>query len=285
MAYHTKRLLAVVVAYSPDMDLLIANISAFVRRADGVYVWDNSPEPTRVETERQLRQRFPQVVFGGVGENKGISYGLNQGWRYAREHGFDILMSMDQDSRFENFDAYYERVTGKWERDGLCLCGPTPNLHLRKAAAVGFTASMALITSGMLVPLQLLDEAGGYCEDFLVDAIDFDFCYRLREKGYESYMDNESNLVQVFGTPQSKRVLGITVHAFGYSPFRVYGIFRNHIIVWRRYHHPAVLLRHIIKQYFLNYLLKGVLLVEKQKWAKCKAACKGTIDGFRFKLK
>ena len=215
----------------------------------------------------------------------GISYGLNQGWQYAKTHGYDIVMTMDQDSKFEDFNTYLNHTLDKWEQEGFCLCGPTPNLHTRKDRLSGYTKCIATITSGMLVPIELMNIANGYCTDFFVDGIDFEFSYHLREKGYDTYIDNESNLIQVFGTPQYKRILGIKIHAYGYSPFRLYGVFRNHIIIWRRYHYPGVLMRHIIKHYLINYVLTGVLLVESNKREKMKAVFKGIVDGFRFNIK
>lgn len=286
MTMNENKLLAVVVTYHPDLDLLKENIAAFADRVGEIYVWDNSPSEESVKTGEFLRLHFPHVIIEGVGENKGVSYGLNHGWKYAQKHGYDLVLTMDQDSRFENFDAFLGRVLDKWEKEGLCVCGPTPNRQQgNQKEGQGFIRSIAVITSGMLVPMQILNDAEGYCEDFFVDAIDFDFCYRIREKGYEAFMDLESNLIQVFGEPRYKKILGMKIHGYGYSPLRVYGIFRNHIITWRRYHHPGVLLRHIVKQYFFNYLLKGVLLVEDKKWTKLKAAFKGMVDGFKYKIK
>lgn len=279
-------ILAILVAYYPDLKLLKEDISSFFNSVDLLYIWDNSSTDIRQETEVFLRQTFSNIIIEGNGENMGISYGLNKGWQYAKKNGLDILLTMDQDSSFQDFGKYLQRVLWKWEKEDYCLCGPTPNLHLKQGNYTeGFSRHIAIITSGMLVPIKLLNHVNGYCNDFLVDGIDFDICYKMRENGYESYMDNESNLIQHFGEPQYKNILGWQIHGYGYSPFRVYGIFRNHIIVWRRYHHDGILLRHIIKHYFLEYLLKGVLLVEDNKWKKLKAACKGIVEGFRFKVK
>ncbi len=284
---HSKHsILAVLIAYNPDLKLLMEDINSFFNAVDLLYIWDNSPIEIRQKTEIFLRQTFPNIIMEGNGKNMGISYGLNKGWQYAKNHDLDVVLTMDQDSSFQNFEEYLQRVLVKWEKEGYCLCGPTPNLHLKKGKSIqGFSRHIAIITSGMLVPVELLDYVNGYCNDFLVDGIDFDICYKMRENGYESYMDNESNLIQHFGKPQYRTILGIQIHGYGYSPFRVYGIFRNHIIVWRRYHHNGILLRHITKHYFLEYLLKGVLLVEDNKWNKLKAACQGIVGGFRFKIK
>lgn len=278
------KLIAIIIAYNPDLPLLKENIGAYYNLVDAVYVWDNSSKQTSESTAVFLRNIYSNIVIEGNGQNMGVSYGLNQGWNYARQSGFDVVLTMDQDSRFESFATYKQRVLTKWEQEGYCLCGPTPNLQIKGSADLGFIKCIAIITSGMLVPTKLLDLVNGYCADFLVDAIDFDLCYKIREKGYEVYMDNASNLIQIFGSPQYKSMFGMKIHAYGYSPFRIYGIFRNHIIVWRRYHHPAILMRHIIKQYLLNYLMMGVLFVEDNKWAKIKAACKGITDGFKFKV-
>lgn len=287
MQKHPKdiNILAVIIIYNPDLSLLKENIDAFVNHVNHVYIWDNSSASVRHATEMFLHNTYDNIIcLEGVDENKGISYGLNKGWKYAKENKFNLVLTMDQDSKFQSFDIYLDRVLDKWEQEGFCLCGPTPNLHLRKTKRTGFTKCADIITSGMLVPIELMDIANGYCLDFFVDAIDFDFCYKLKENGYDTFMDNESNLIQIFGTPKYKSICGFKIHAYGYSPFRLYGIFRNHIITWRRYHYPNILIRHIIKHYLLNYVIKGVLLVECDKWAKIKAVYKGIVDGFKFKL-
>ena len=92
-----NRILAVVIAYYPDMELLSENMNAFVDHVEKVLVWDNTPDGDKELANQELpgKEKTERV---GEGENKGISYVLNWAWHYAVEHGYDYLLTMDQDS-------------------------------------------------------------------------------------------------------------------------------------------------------------------------------------------
>lgn len=278
------KIVAVIVLFCPDENLLSDNIKSFCAAVDGIYVWDNSPQDTSNKNRELLTTLYPQVVIDGDGKNHGVSFALNRGWQYAKENHYDTLLTMDQDSIFQSFPTYKNRVLNKWAVDGISLCGPTPYTDKRQFTGQGFRKCSSIITSGMLVPLRILEKVNGYCEEFLVDAIDIDFCYKAYQNGYEVYIDENSRLTQNFGLQQSRQFLGITFYGSGYSAFRLYGIFRNHIITWRRYNHPSEIAHNLIRLYFYNYLIKGVLMVESDKIKKFKAAIKGICDGLRYTI-
>lgn len=274
-------ILSVVILYHPDLKHLQKNIDAFLQYTSHLIIWDNSPIQEMHENSRFCYQHYPDSTYIGTGENNGISAALNYAWRFAQEKNYDTLLTMDQDSLFVDFGTYKKRIEQKWSHDGICLCGPTPNLHLNKNLKEGFSGMPDIITSGMLVPVSLLNQCGGYCKGFLVDGIDIELCYHLRENGYKIYRDNESNLIQQFGHSLSKRIYGITVHAHGYSSDRLYHIFRNHLMIWRKYGHPVCLLKKILYDYFLKMALLGILFVENDKGEKLKAVFSGLRDGIK----
>ena len=274
------RILAVIILYHPVLEHLRKNIDAISHDVERVIIWDNSPMEEMEHNKSFCKSHYPAADFVGDGRNMGISHVLNYAWQFARSNDYDTLLTLDQDSLFVDFNTYKQRVSGKWAKDGLCLCGPTPNLHLAQHPMQGFSKQDDIITSGMLVPISLLSQCGGYCTDFKVDGIDVELCYHLREFGFLTYRDNQSNLIQQFGTPESKTIMGITFHAHNYSPSRLYGIFRNHTIIWRNYHQPYALLKKVVYGYFFKIVVLGVIMVEKQKKEKLSAVFRGFKDGF-----
>lgn len=274
--------LAVIVSMNPDLTLLKKNIQAFYHDVDHVIIWSNSDFATNQVVERALVSEFEGIELLGDGLNRGISYGLNQGWKYAKEHHYNVLLTMDQDSIFEDFRSYRDDVEALWHSKGYCVCGP---LARKSKSKKHFVKVSHVITSGMLVPVELLDKANGYCSEFFVDGIDVELCIHLRRLGYRSYCDTRALLKQQYGIPQSRKILWKTLHSAGYGPKRLYGIFRNHIIIFRRYGHPMDLLWHIFSLYFFSFVVKGVLFIEHDKKAKLSAVWHGIVDGMRYDLK
>lgn len=278
-----EKILAVVITYNPEIELLIKDIESFYQNVDKTLIWDNSEEIVSSIIRRKVINKFDNIIFLGDGFNKGISHGLNIGWKYAVEHNFDFLLTMDDDSVFVDFKTYKKRVLNRIKQTGvLALYGPLTNNVMPTEDS--FSKKHHLITSGMLVPIHLLNKAGGYCNNFLVDGIDIELCIRLRKLGYDSFMDNKSRLIQKYGNPISRKILGFTLQSANYSPTRLYEIFRNHIIILREYDYPRDLLWHIIRLYLLGFVVKGILFVDHNKKQKLIAVYKGMKSGIHYKL-
>ncbi len=279
------KIIAVVVLYHPDLQILQENLMAFTYHVGKTLIWDNSPRETSAKNANFIRNIFPHAIIQGDGINHGISYGLNKAWEYARQNQYDALLTMDQDSVFSDFESFRNRVVNKWEMEGLSACGPTPNLKKTEDTSVEFSRNSHLITSGMLIPVSLLDNCGGYCQDYKIDGIDIELCYHLKACGYHTYIDNKSNLVQRFGQHETRTIPLFGEKAFSnYNASRLYEIFRNHIITWRRYHFPWKLTKLIFYEYFVSYVIKDILLLGDNKKEHLTAVFNGCIDGFRFHL-
>ena len=137
----------------------------------------------------------------------------------------------------------------------------------------------------MLVPTRLLDSCNGYCQDYKIDGIDIDLCYRLRKQGYLTFIDTKSLIKQRFGQQVIKKIPFLGVMFFSdYNPSRLYGIFRNHIITWRRYHHPKALTKLIFLDYLKSFVIKDVIFFGNNKWKRLVAVYKGFVDGFRYPI-
>lgn len=277
-------ILAVVVVYNPDFNLLKNDIESFYHFVNETLIWDNSNKEQSEITRKRLQQIFPELTFCTNGKNEGISYALNYALNYANENEYDFLLTMDDDSIFKDFNSYKKRVQDNLKTaNQLAAYGPKASNH--KANEKGFEEVPHLITSGMLVPTKLLNKVGGYCKSFFVDGIDIELCIHLRSFGFKCFIDNSSILVQRYGSPVTRRFFGKKISSANYSPQRLYGIFRNHIIILRQYGYPNDLLKHIIKLYFLGFVIKGVILIDKNKIQKLKAVFKGIKDGISFDLK
>ena len=49
MMMDSKKILAIVVTYYPEKDLLVRNIRAFIEHVDKVLIWENTPSPDKLQ--------------------------------------------------------------------------------------------------------------------------------------------------------------------------------------------------------------------------------------------
>lgn len=272
------RLLAVVVVYNPDMDMLRDNISRFIDHVDRLLVWRNS----RLAEEELFgdgREAWKaKTEFCGDGTNVGIPKALNHAWCHAREHGYTHILTMDQDSLWEGFGDYLAKVSGPKAPRNAIFGANYRELPLTE----DFTVRMDLITSGMIVPVEVVTAIGGWREDFFVDSVDIDLCYHAANCGYTPYIVNAGFLVQCFGVQTYKPFLWGRIGLSNYSPFRLYGMFRNNLIVIRSYKGTAPLSRLTLRK--LRRLAPRILLGEEQRFRKLWAIARGLWDGLTYKV-
>ena len=144
------KILAIVVTYFPEKDLLLNNVNAFINEVDHVLIWENTPESERIQ------HRFVQhekVEYCGDGINS-ISHALNFGWKYAKDHDYDYLLTMDQDSQWEDFSDFLHRTVYDPEAPGG-IWGPLHNGVKPEVMERDTT-----MTSGMLIKISLINRIG-----------------------------------------------------------------------------------------------------------------------------
>ena len=141
-----------------------------------------------------------------------------------------------------------------------------------------------LLTSGMLVSLPLLDCIGGWNEALFVDGVDMEFIFRAREAGIYTYRIAECNLVHQLGNTVKKKFLGRTYTVNNYSPDRLYGLYRSHLMIIRKYPSAAELLGPVFRRQNYRQRPIRILLGEKDKFAKLTAIFRGIRDGRRDSL-
>lgn len=275
----TMRICAVIVVYNPDISLLRENISRFIDKVERLLVWENSQiADGELFTGGGHESWREKTEFCGDGTNVGISKALNYAWHYAREHGYTHLMTMDQDSLWEHFDAFVEAVGSPAAPKGYY--GPLTNNAVIDSDFV--RRDTFLITSGMLVPLEILEATGGYNEEFFVDEIDVDFCFHARQLGYDGYLVRCGHLIQRFGDTYFKKFLGRKYTVQNYPPQRLYGIYRNFVIVFRRYKVRGEVIHNFIES--IRQRPVRILLGEKDKLRKIAAIIRGLVAGMTYRL-
>lgn len=270
-----NKILAIVVSYFPDKELLQKNIRAFIEDVDMVLVWENMPQTQ--SPQYRVVEDNPKIAYVGVGENKGIAFALNYAWHYAVEHGYQYLLTMDQDTVWHHFHEYVG-ATVLNENAPKGIWGPGVISEGKEL----FEKTNFIITSGTLIDVGFIQTMGGY-PDYLVDGIDNDICCRAISQDIPIYTINNCFIEQTCGVPEVKHFLGGTFEVHNYPPKRLYGIYRNHIISFRKYPKTERLRKDWMREW-MKYRLCFVLL-EKDKFRKLFAIIRGIIAGLTYKIK
>ena len=153
-----QKILAIVVTYYPERELLEKSISAFIEDVDSVLIWENTPAKDKL-SYRFIRHE--KVEYCGDGTNS-ISHALNFAWQKARMSGYDYVLTMDQDSVWDDFhpdltirqeDTFQWAYTDRKCPDTDWLWRHCPNPESSPPGCSGITASLL---RPLFFPLHLL---------------------------------------------------------------------------------------------------------------------------------
>ena len=241
---NTREVAAVVSAYSPNEEL-ITNVASLKQYVDHVVVVDDG-SPGDVSTVLSEVEAAGAVVLR-LPVNSGIAAALNAGMKHARKLWEpEWLVTMDQDSRF----------TGNYVENALDVARTSSNPETVGMVAAQFHNGIRLplfgagperevfdpMQSGTLIKAAVLDKVGYLDEDFFIDCVDSEFNARMRQAGFRALASEGSNLAHSLGDARPLTILGwharigakkLSVHY--HSPFRVYYITRNSLVLLRRY--------------------------------------------------
>ena len=275
-----NKILAIVVTYFPERELLEKNISAFIDNVDKLLFWENTPE------DKKQQYRYidnPKIEYCGDGINS-ISHALNYAWKYAESNGYDYLLTMDQDSVFENFDDYL-KCTVYNENAPLGIWTPSllteSNYDIDKPSHEVVELRLT-ITSGMLQSVSCISIVGGWNEALTVDALDCEYCFQAQRHGIKIFQLPHVRLIHQYGTAREVSLLGRSMVLRNYSPKRYYTIYRNHILVMRMF--PE---QRFFKDFFISHrlvIIKWIVIFEEEGLKKLFYILKAILSGYTSKL-
>jgi rhamnosyltransferase len=290
---------AIVILYRPQAEAVRRQHEALRAQVAGIVYYDNGDG--RATLDRLDLTASDAVRCLGDGQNVGIAEGLNRGLALVRELGAARALLLDQDSvpaadmvaaLAETQDragaqgarvgavgpAIFDELTGAPEPFGHAVTRaarrPPPNAAVRAAPVELFY----LITSGTLVSLAVIDAVGAMESSLFIDAVDFEWSYRARARGYRFYGSWGARLHHNRGEGMHRvPVLGLKIRL--HSATRHFYIFRNHLrLCFRPYLPTAWKLRG------LWYLVQRTVLFGlfvPGRLAHLRAMSRGTWQGLR----
>jgi len=276
------RLSAVVILFHPD-DTCSNNIKTYLEHIERLYIIDNSPKKNILSAEIM---QSPKVNYFNDLENNGIASRLNFALDLAVKEGYEWLLTMDQDSWFDAgmLCRYKECIDYFLDKESVAVFGVA---HEKKTLNIGceFSDVANLITSGSVVNVAVAMQAGRFDEHLFIDEVDFEYCYRAKQKGFRVVKFDSIFLNHTIGVQsnfRSLKDLKISVRAL-HSPFRTYYMVRNYFYVREKYRglFPEVFKKRK-KDVFIS--LKNNLIYGKSRMGTFLAAIKGYCDYRRCKM-
>lgn len=277
----------VVVTYNPD-SAIIENVRSVAAQVAEVIVVDNGS----FENSRQVLTEVEAI--GNVTviynrENLGIATALNSGVRYAREKNYSWLATFDQDS--EASGGFIESLlaalnTCSFKEDVALIAPRYRDKETGILASYGgdcngppYVETDSIITSGNIVRMDVFDAVGVFDDELFIDAVDHDFCLRLRKKGFRILISCRTELGHRIGAMELHHILGRQYKSSNHPPLRRYYNARNRITIYKRYAatFPGWVLTDLCK--WLREIA-GIMLLEKDAAVKLTAIAKGVVHGF-----
>ena len=272
-----------IVLFNPDIKRLKENIDAVIIQCTHLYLVDNGSG--NVDEVKGLLNQYNQSKISILWnrENQGIAKALNQLTRAAQKEGFDWILTLDQDSVVpSNIVGEFEKYINNSSVGILCpiICDRNKDEEIK--INEDCTEIDECITSGSLLNIKAWSEIGGFDERMFIDGVDFDICYRLRQRGYKIYCIHSVLLLHELGHIEYHRFLFWKVLVKNHSAFRKYYIARNIIYVAKKRKSVLLAIKGILQEV---KLLGIVLLYETDKKSKSISIIKGIRDGAMLNTK
>jgi rhamnosyltransferase len=281
-----KNICAVFVTFHPD-DGLASRVERIARQVETVVIVDNhSGEPSA----HQLRDLCSTVGASLIENtaNHGIATALNQAALWAKQRGYEWLLTLDQDTVVA--DDMVAALMGVYEtfpeQEMLAIIGSnykdaksgTLFVPSRLDNHYSWQETKTVITSGSLCSLAVYSVIGPFREDFFIDCVDFEYCLRARSRGFRIVLALKPLMEHSIGATSIHRLPWKTTGTSNHPPLRRYYMARNHLTLLREYvfTEPAWVCSSLY-----SFLKSTILmcLFEEEKMPKLKYSATGVVEG------
>jgi len=249
---------AIVVTHHPDITPLLTMLGQLNRETNFLVVDNDSPSIGQLEESITAYENCLGILRRE--QNEGLARALNIGIGRALKEGFDYIFLFDQDSNpcdsyVERMVEAYRQVRGHSSR-GIAALGPriinpqtsrkTPfklfnrlwsRTDQRYAGSGAHFVADFLITSGTMLVARHLTEIGLMREDYFIDNVDLEWCFRARSMGFDLVGTNLAILYHLIGERSLNPLVRAGVMA-QHKPARTYYSSRNRIHLYTRAYSP-----------------------------------------------
>ena len=277
------KIAATIILYNPNLEV-IDNIYSYLHDIDVVYAIDNS-EKENPEFIKKLNAIKKVKHINNKG-NLGVAKGLNIAAQIAIAEKYDLLLTMDQDSKAQ--PAMIATMLSILKDVDLSDVGIISPCHITGTNKIPATERVydkvqTVMTSGNLLNLNAFQKAGPFNEELFIDCVDHDYCLRLIMRGYKVIQSNKAMIKHSLGNQTQHKFLGKSKITNNHPPFRRYYIARNRLYMMDKYKKDFPEYYKASKQELIKEF-KYIILFEKDKFPKLKMMLKGFLDFKKDKM-
>lgn len=279
---HRPSVCAVIVTYHPGL-AMFEDLRNALAEVQGLVVVDNGSSPSEIDALRTVACDLGFHLIEN-GQNLGIAEGLNQGVRWAKDHGYQWVLLFDQDSKI--VDSFVAEMFHTWlghpKRELLVSIhprykDPQTSSFGRYAPRAPDGSPLWSMTSGALMPTWIFDKIGWFASEFFIDWVDIEYCFRIRAAGY-LIAESQAILLHDPGVPVWSSFLGVKFRPSHHNAVRRYYMSRNRVVVFRKYIR-ALPTWTVKAMYFAFYDTAKCFLGETGRPRKFRNFLLGTWDG------
>jgi rhamnosyltransferase len=271
-----NKILASIVTYNPDIEILKKNIHSFSDDVLQILIVDNNS----LNNDEILRLQNNNIKVISNKTNVGIAKALNIALEFADKFDYDYLLTMDQDSYFDSKGCVV--LLDGFIDDNIAIVSPSLlDVNSGNLNSVNdlFEKIFTTITSGSLCSVKILVNIGGFMNELFIDYVDIEICLRLQKKGFTILRSKDCILNHQLGESKVYSFLGFNFISTNHYPLRRYYYARNKVFIYRKYlfSFSNFVIRDIfsfIKTVFI------ILVFENKKTSKLRMIVKGVYHGF-----
>lgn len=254
----------IIVRYENNPVIFLDNIIN-LSELSKIYIYDNSKIALNIEKKNN-------IYYFHDASNGGLAKAINHCIDVALLDGKEIAVYFDQDSTIDinlinRLVQSYSRYKKKYKN--LFALGPQPTMpngrdypiKLFKNLEDSLYSATEIITSGITFELQTIKDIGYFDENLFLDMIDFEICWRAREKEMLIAVDKSIKMPHEVGIKTINlpfKVLPIS------SPIRNYYQMRNMLyLALYKYKKNKITILYYILRRFINIII-NMLFADKK---------------------
>jgi len=188
------KVIAIIVTYNPEPEQFHLTLTSILNQVSLCIIVDNGNKKFDIDCSEKIR-------LITLGKNYGIAYAQNRGIELAKQYNVDFILLSDQDTIYHDgyvnkMLLFYEQYHNKsiigslvpWVFDKNKMC--KTKIAIKKFNCIVpendkvYRVAHA-ISSGTFIPVRNLEKIGGMCEELFIDWVDFEWCWRATNMGYE----------------------------------------------------------------------------------------------------
>lgn len=288
---NNTEIIAVIVTMIPD-NRLVENVSKIDSLVDEIIIIDNTPNRIEDSIYDYLCSN-PKILFIKNENNVGLGKSLNIGVKWALREKCRWVIFFDQDSIIR--EDFFQNIFSQskecryWDKVGIIA-----PLYIDQETSYVKTFGYSDVecklrktnfvpTSGSMIRREVFESIGFFREEFFIDYIDYDFCFRCINEGWIIVQNEKAVLYHSVGKPAYRNLLWIKVIPSNHTPERIYYRTRNRIILYSCYfnNYKAWIIKDIYQ--FFKEVIK-IILFEKHKINKMLKIIKGIKHALKGKM-